>query len=441
MLGGGGKTGPRVWHGGLPHELFLLKARKKDYTPKYIFNSKGFCMTVAFDHFQLLGEQALRSIAGRFIEELPEATIDENKLSSSTLDVVRNAALNRVRSGAVTTTYNSYGLGSESILSVKNRLRNADGTSRNYASQLMQILDYVSPEAAAESSLGAANVYIDDRGNLMITDTYDFHSPKKGQDTTSLVAKVHSLFEPGGIFEVSDKNSRKVLLNLGPAPADVATTLRNKNRIILSPTSEVAASMDKEFDFGGGFVEYAGNIARGAYNSITDALYSDGAVNEENVPIESSAVLKSALDAFFQQNPERSNAKGAELNFPSPEARPPIMDGLEILRGSDDSYIVGHKESEDIRIKIPAEYERMGYVIEEPVNTEGSRVTFSTGMVGDGRLDMAVGASKLLAGEPIERKPDELSFTQAFARNKSAGEKKFTWRGEKYTTELLDMEI
>jgi hypothetical protein len=54
---------------------------------------------------------------------------------------------------------------------------------------------------------------------------------------------------------------------------------------------------------------------------------------------------------------------------------------------------------------------------------------------------MAVGASKLLAGEPIERKPDELSFTQAFARNKSAGEKKFTWRGEKYTTELLDMEI
>jgi hypothetical protein len=32
----------------------------------------------------------------------------------------------------------------------------------------------------------------------------------------------------------------------------------------------------------------------------------------------------------------------------------------------------------------------------------------------------------------------DLSFGQAFARNRSAGKKEFTWRGNRYTTELAE---
>lgn len=394
-------------------------------------------MAIAFDHFQLLGEQALRSIAQRMVPELPEATITEDKLSSSVLDVIRNAAVNRVRRGEVTTSYSSYGGMGSSILDTRRRKRTDSGDPRNYASQLLQVLQYVSPEAAAESSLGAADVYVDERNNLIIKDTYDFHKTKKGQDTTSLVAKVHALFEPGGIFEVSDGNSREVILNLGQVPGDVAGTLRERNRLIPSPMKFVASELDSEFDSEAGFVDYMGNMAKAAYNSVNDTLKMDGYSTEENAPLEFSALMRGELDAFFFKDPARRSVGVSELDLPSPDQVPEFIIGMEAVKLGDGSYAVGSKDVKEVNYKIPADFERIGEVIDNPINLDTPRPVLSSGYVSDGRLDIAKKASSLLAGEPTPKvDTDRLSFSQAFARNKSSGVETFFWRDDEYTTKL-----
>lgn len=394
-------------------------------------------MAIAFDHFQLLGEQALRSIAQRLVPELPEATITEQKLSSSVLDVIRNAAVNRVRAGEVTTSYSSYGGMGSSILDTRRRLRDDSGDSRSYASQLLQVLQYVSPEAAAESSIGLADVYVDERNNLIIKDTYDFHKTKKGQDTSSLVAKVHALFEPGGIFEVSDNNAREVILNLGQVPSDVAGALRQRNRLIPSPMKYVAADMDAEFDGGAGFVDYMANMGKAAYNSISDNLKLDGYSTEENAPIEFLSLLKGELDTFFFNQGARGTVKVEELDLPSPEKVPEFLMGMEAVRFGDGSYAIGSDATDKVSYQIPNEFERIGEVIDNPINLNTPRPVMSSGYVSDGRLDIATKASTLLAGEPTPPvDTDKLSFSQAFARNRSAGAETFFWRENEYTTKI-----
>lgn len=396
-------------------------------------------MAIAFDHFQLLGEQALRSIAQRIVPDLPEATITEDKLSSSVLDVIRNAAIARVRGGEVTTSYSSYGGMGSSILDTRRRKLTDSGDSRSYASQLLQVLQYVSPEAAAESSIGLADVYVDERNNLIIKDTYDFHKTKKGQDTTSLVAKVHALFEPGGIFEVSEGNSREVVLNLGQVPGDVAGTLRERNRLIPSPMKYVAADMDSQFDGGAGFVDYMGNMAKAAYNSLSDTLRLDGYSTEENAPLEFTALMKGELDTFFFNQADRSSADISELDLPSPDRIPEFLIGMEAVKLGDGSYAIGSTNTDKVSYKIPAEFERVGEVIDNPINLDTPRPVLSSGYVSDGRLDIATKASSLLAGEPTPPvDPDRLSFSQAFARNRAAGLETFSWRNNEYTTKLAD---
>lgn len=392
--------------------------------------SKGYSV----DHFGFLATQVLRSIGDRVGIPLPEATITEDSFwSQSALDAIRDAATRAVRkTGTGALHYNDYQVGSRNLYSTFDY----DGGWGDFFRQVKDIAKSVEAPSAVQGIIGQAAVYVDNNNNLMVVDDYDYHV----QESTPgrLVDKVHKLFEPGQIFSVSEENTRKVLLNLGPAPKDVAARLRGIGRVLPSPAETIASTKTSQELYSGGFLD-------ATYNSIKNIFETKGELKTEDVPLEFIALAREKLNNFFQVNPESSVVSFDELEMPD---MPDVMQYVAAEKKDDGGYNLfdkfklfaeeaGNQVADllDIDVSIPAFDRLAGNIPDVPVNMVTAKPTFPTAILSNDRLAMMQTAIK----ETLYNKPDdEMSFSEAFAANRKGGAAEFMWRGDKYTTRYLE---
>jgi hypothetical protein len=183
--------------------------------------------------------------------------------------------------------------------------------------------------------------------------------------------------------------------------------------------------------------EYQEKFAKAAYDTAMDNFMYDGYISEENAPLEFTAILKEGIDRYFANNPDAEEASLALIDFPSPSSFPPFFNAFVAVKNQQGGYFVGSDSIPDYSFAIPPSFERFGFIVESRPDMTVERPTLPTGYIGDGRLDNALEAVKIGFNETTPPASlDDLTFTQAFARQHAAGVKEFEYRGEKYSTEV-----
>ena len=396
--------------------------------------SKGYSV----DHFGFLTTQAFRSIGERLGVPLPEATITEDNINSSTLTALRDAAINAVRrTKAGSVGYNDYRTGGSNMLSTYNY-----GTGfGSRVAEIGKILSSVEAGSAAQSSFGKGEVFIDNKNNMYFVDKYNFQETPENQKTDRIVQKVHELFEPGNVFAVSDKNARKVMVNLGQAPEDIAARLKSAGRFIPSPVEAVAEDITDQDLYNGSFVD-------AMYNTVAASFNTEGKINSENVPLEFISFMREKLNNFFDTNPNSTVVSVDELDMPEQNNMPAVMNYIAAEKKEDGSYNLFDKfklfaeeaggklgDMLDIDVSIPTFDDLVGNIPDIPVDMITEKPTLPIAILSDDRVKMMNTAIE----ENLYNKPDDdLSFGEAFAKNRKAGVNKFSWRGNEYTTQYAE---
>lgn len=183
--------------------------------------------------------------------------------------------------------------------------------------------------------------------------------------------------------------------------------------------------------------EYQEKFAKAAYDTAMDNFVYDGYISEENVPLEFTAILKEGVDRYFAGNPDAEEAPLALIDFPSSSSFPPLFDSFVAVKNQQGGYFIGSDSIPEYSFAVPASFERFGFIVESRPDMTEERPTLPTGYIGDGRLDNALEAVKTAFNETTPPASlDDLTFTQAFARQHAAGVKEFEYKGEKYSTEV-----
>ena len=183
--------------------------------------------------------------------------------------------------------------------------------------------------------------------------------------------------------------------------------------------------------------EYQEKFAKAAYDTAMDNFMYDGYISEENVPLEFTAILKEGVDRFFADNPDADEAPLALIDFPSGEYFPPLFNSFVAVKNQAGGYFVGSDSIPEYSFAVPEQFERFGMIVESRPDMMDERPVLPTGYIGDGRLDNALEAVKVAFNETTPPASlDDLTFTQAFARQHAAGVKEFEYQGKKYSTEV-----
>ena len=181
--------------------------------------------------------------------------------------------------------------------------------------------------------------------------------------------------------------------------------------------------------------DYQEKFAEAAYRTSIESLEYDGYLNEENAPIEMSLILKSGIDAYMRDNPDADEVPLGVIDFPFLSSFPSFLTGFKAVPAGEGEYYVGSDDIPDVSFYIPSEFERVGEIAEIAPEMDIDEPTLPTGFVGNGRLDNAVEAVDTAYSQPQDIKQDDLTFIQAFERNRSAGKKVFTYQGQKFSTQ------
>jgi len=433
-------------------------------------------MAISTDHFKLLAQQVAISLAERVGVDLGQAmTITANQFTDSTLNVIRDVAIKNARAGRYSNTYNDYRVGSNDILSARNQA--GMGTFQ----QLAQIATSLSPEQAAKTSLGKSDTYIDDRGHLIIVDSYNFHEADTS-GSKRVVDRVERMFMPSGIFGVSKKNDREVYIDLGPAPADLVQPMRTAGRIVAPQKDSEDFIREEHKD---AVNKTGSNYFARFFDAIENELSTDAIAEEqittEKFSPEALGTIKHALDKYFTANPDAVEVETSSnfLGFESDTIMNHVVakrtndGGYQLKDASDPSqnnnilvagrrYAQGLAEQVDqaitsstdwfasqfqndsinIDIKIPPVMEAVSDAMDDFFGIEETAAVpkFLTNPLTKSRLDKMNAVLEATPLPEVERPNnlDVLGFGEAFARSRSAGQSTFTWRGNDYTTRYKD---
>jgi len=160
-------------------------------------------------------------------------TMTEDTFNQAGRDAIKSAAEDTILQDKDAIRYDQYGA---KLVESKYRANEA-GVQLPYVEEIGKMLKTLTPEKAAAYSIGstsASNIFVDDDNNLILKDRIDYpelNKTKGFKRDDSIFMKIHSLFEPDGVFAVSDQNTRDVRLNLGPASESVARKLRDKGQV------------------------------------------------------------------------------------------------------------------------------------------------------------------------------------------------------------------
>ena len=182
--------------------------------------------------------------------------------------------------------------------------------------------------------------------------------------------------------------------------------------------------------------EYQDKFAEAAYRTSVENFEYDGYLNEDNAPLEMSLILKKGIDLYLRDNPDVGEVPLGVIDFPSISSFPSFMTGFKAIPAGNGDYYVGSDSLAEVSFYIPAEFERVGDIVEVAPEMDVKDPVLPIGFIGDGRLDNAIEATDVAYSQKQKINMDDLDFVQAFERNRLAGKKTFVYRGEKYSADI-----
>ena len=184
---------------------------------------------------------------------------------------------------------------------------------------------------------------------------------------------------------------------------------------------------------------YVGKVAQAAYDTAADSLFEAGKLVQENMPYEFISILREGIDRFVSKTPS-DTVDLAEVDFPSMNESSSFISDM-VAKVVDTGYELASKYEDGfgLDLKVPRLDLSYGNILDAEVDMDPPQPRLPTGPLSDERLAQAQGAVRqAFDAMPAKADPDSLTFGQAFARNRSAGNNVFTWQGEDYTTELAE---
>lgn len=135
-------------------------------------------------------------------------------------------------------------------------------------------------------------------------------------------------------------------------------------------------------------------FVEGIYRSVDKNYLNKGSLTENNVPLQFLALVKAGIKKFLDKNPESVTAPLDDLDLPSFGGVPDLVKNMAFEVTPDGYRIVDRASIEDptsqqldIDISIPKEFDRLGNILDFPVNLDAEKVTFPNAMLSDEMLD------------------------------------------------------
>lgn len=182
---------------------------------------------------------------------------------------------------------------------------------------------------------------------------------------------------------------------------------------------------------------YFSNAISGAFNTLRDQLFGQGDIDPDKVPVEFTQFMRRGIQEHVAKNPTTSAFPLADVALPDANMNTDFLEGSVVVP-TEEGHVIANEELE-FQIPVASRERPVGRIpdVSFGVDAENPRVPAVI------KSDKAVAISQRVVDSHYEETPDyyigrDLSFGQAFARNRSAGKKEFTWRGNRYTTELAE---
>lgn len=198
------------------------------------------------DPIKILSQQALLSVAERGAAQgLPKfevyrralsKPITEKDVSESVLRAMRKNTIRMFETGAPSMDDEFLGVGTRGDITAPFEGVSLLGGDPEKVKGMEAFTQYFTDPSKTQAFVTGettrGNITLDENNNMILNDLYDFpdYDESKAKD---LFMKVHNLFEPrgqtgkegllSGLFEV--KQPRKMRINLGPAPAYIASLI------------------------------------------------------------------------------------------------------------------------------------------------------------------------------------------------------------------------
>jgi hypothetical protein len=182
--------------------------------------------------------------------------------------------------------------------------------------------------------------------------------------------------------------------------------------------------------------EYLGKMVTAAYDTASDVLMTYGNLAKDALPLEFIATAREAIDRYADSlSVKPTEVDLAEVNFPNMEALPDwvgdmvgtfVPDGIELTSKYDDGF--------NLDLKLPRIDRTFGDILDVDIDMSVPRPRLPAAFLSDERLTQVKDAVTQAFDAMTPPKGDELTFGQAFARNRALGREDFEWRGNKYHT-------
>lgn len=249
---------------------------------------------------------------------------------------------------------------------------------------------------------------------------------------------------PNDPYDFDESKSRKdrpvkdVFSTMTYMAQDVSGTYGFSLKGVIDPVDEAMISFDDLRRLGenvGISGAYFNNAISGAFNTLRDQLFGQGDIDPDKVPVEFTQFMRRGIQEHIAKNPTTSAFPLADVALPDASANADFLEGSVVVP-TEEGHVIANEELE-FQIPVASRERPVGRIpdVSFTVDADDPRVPAVI------KSDEAVALSQRVVDSYYEETPNsyigrDLSFDQAFARNRSAGKEEFTWRGNKYTTEL-----
>lgn len=191
----------------------------------------------------------------------------------------------------------------------------------------------------------------------------------------------------------------------------------------------------------------------GLMNTLESNFMKAGKLTEENVALPVLSFLKEGVARLQQADPEVLTGTMDDIDFPDFAKIPDVLKNMAFeikpsgvagvdagMRFVDKMSIENPSMPQlDIDINIADKFDRVGNILDFPVNFDAPKIKFPTAILSDELLDNTLAKTRALFDGVTRREGiDALTFGRAFSKSRQEGLKIFSWRGKEYTTQLAE---
>lgn len=181
--------------------------------------------------------------------------------------------------------------------------------------------------------------------------------------------------------------------------------------------------------------EYGRKFVEAAYNTVDNSFTLLEKVTEKAAPLEFLSIVREGANRLAAKFPKSPQFDLNEIDFPMPEALPDFVAGLTAIKEEDHWNVQPKFEDLGVSFKIPFADKLYGSFEDEPVDFEAPRPELPIAILSNEKLqDVNAFVSSAFDQVKPKKNLNDLTFSQAFARERRKGSKTFNWRGDEYNT-------